>query len=39
MAGEAWETRITKVDPDKLLISGYPLKDLVRFGMVGDIVR
>jgi len=39
MAGEAWETRITKVDPDKLLISGYPLKDLVEKKTLLDVAH
>lgn len=29
MPGDDWETKITKVVPDRLLISGYPLRDLV----------
>ena len=37
--GEKWETKITKVEPDNLLISGYPLKSLVEKKTLIDVAH
>ncbi len=39
MPEEEWETRITKAMPDHILISGYPLKDLVERKTLLDTVH
>jgi len=39
MAESKWETKITKVVPDNLLISGYPLQDLVERKTLLDVAH
>lgn len=39
MSEQSWETRITKVEPDNLLISGYPLQDLVERKTILDVAH
>ncbi|MDD4307413.1 MAG: citrate/2-methylcitrate synthase [Thermoplasmata archaeon] len=36
---EKWETKITKVEPDNLLISGYPLQELVEKKTLLDVAH
>ena len=37
--GDKWDTKITKVEPDNLLISGYPLKELVEKKTLLDVAH
>jgi len=39
MPEQGWETRITKVVPDNILISGYPLRDLVERKTLLDVAH
>ena len=35
----AWDTKITKVQPDNLIISGYPLRELIESRTLLDVAH